>query len=125
MTYNSRLAQELGSWADTQRNGEGLHDLLYRSYFVENRNISDVEVLIELVKQAGLDETEARNVLADRRFGQKVDEDWQRARALGLSGVPTFVSAELYVVGNQTYDVLLRFLNHLRKLKSEEKCESG
>jgi predicted DsbA family dithiol-disulfide isomerase len=120
MTYNSRLAQELGSWADTQRNGEGLHDLLYRSYFVENRNISDVEVLIELVKQAGLDETEARNVLADRRFGQKVDEDWQRARALGLSGVPTFVSAELYVVGNQTYDVLLRFLNHLRKLKSEE-----
>ena len=26
-TYNSRLAQELGKWADTQDGGEALHDL--------------------------------------------------------------------------------------------------
>ena len=30
MTYNSRLAQELGKWADTQPGGEALHDALFQ-----------------------------------------------------------------------------------------------
>ena len=38
MTYNSRLAQELGKWADTQPGGEALHDALFRAYFVESRD---------------------------------------------------------------------------------------
>jgi hypothetical protein len=31
-SYNSRLAQELGKWADTQPGGAALHDALYRAY---------------------------------------------------------------------------------------------
>ena len=45
-TYNSRLAQELGRWADTQPGGEAIHDALYRAYFVDCRNIGDVDVLV-------------------------------------------------------------------------------
>ena len=40
-TYNSRLAQELGKWADTQPGGEAIHDALYKAYFVDTRNIGD------------------------------------------------------------------------------------
>ena len=29
-TYNSRLAQELGAWADTQAGGDAIHDLMER-----------------------------------------------------------------------------------------------
>lgn len=119
MTYNSRLAQELGAWADTQENGEALHDKLYKAYFVENHNISDVQVLLSLVEQAGLDVEKAEQVLTQRLFSLEIDQHWQRAQAMGLSGVPTFVCDELYVVGHQQYEVLMRFLNHMRKLKSE------
>ena len=38
-TYNSRLAQELGKWADTQPGGDVIHEKLYRAYFVDNINI--------------------------------------------------------------------------------------
>ncbi|MBT4939980.1 MAG: hypothetical protein HON14_12670, partial [Rhodospirillaceae bacterium] len=31
-TYNSRLAQELGSWADSQEGGEDLHMKIYQAY---------------------------------------------------------------------------------------------
>ena len=48
MTFNSRLAQELGCWADTQECIQDIHDLLFRAYFVDNQNIIDVDVLIEL-----------------------------------------------------------------------------
>ena len=39
MTYNSRLAQELGKWADTQPGGDAFHDAMFRAYFVEARDI--------------------------------------------------------------------------------------
>jgi len=119
MTWNSRLAQELGAWADTQPGGEALHDILYRAYFVDNLNIGDVETLVNLATQAGLDADAAREVLTSRSFGDRVDDDWRRAQELGITGVPTFVSDNLCVVGCQPYEVLMRFVNHLRKLRAE------
>ena len=50
-TYNSRLAQEIGKWADTQPGGEAIHDRLYRAYFVDARNIGDPEVLVEIARR--------------------------------------------------------------------------
>ena len=52
-TYNSRLAQELGKWADTQPGGEALHDAMFRAYFVEARDISQPAVLLDIVRQVG------------------------------------------------------------------------
>lgn len=119
MTYNSRLAQELAAWADTEEGGEKLHNQLYEAYFVANKNIADLTVLLEIVAAAGLDVTRAEEVLTQRLFSSEIDQHWQRAQSMGLSGVPTFVCDELYVVGHQQYEVLLRFLNHMRHLKSE------
>ena len=53
-SYNSRLAQELGKWADTQDGGDALHEALYRAYFVDTRNIGDPDVLLEIVGSVGL-----------------------------------------------------------------------
>jgi len=117
MTYNSRLAQELASWADTQADGAGLHKGLYQAYFVDNRNISDIDVLMDVTEQAGLDPVIARQVLQDRTFAPQIDADWQRARPEGITGVPTFVSGGLCVVGCQSYEMLLRFVNHLRGIE--------
>jgi predicted DsbA family dithiol-disulfide isomerase len=109
-TYNSRLAQELGKWADTQPGGEGLHDAFYRAYFVDARNIGDPEVLLEIVQAVGLPVDEARAVLAERRFKEAVDADWAKSHAHGVTGVPTFVAAGYGVVGAQPYEVLVQLL---------------
>ena len=105
-TYNSRLAQELGKWADTQPGGEALHDALYRAYFVDNRNIGDPEILVEIAQSVGLPADEARAVLTERRFKDAVDADWAKSHAYGVTGVPTFVAARYGVVGAQPYEVL-------------------
>lgn len=115
--WNSRLAQELGAWADTQAGGDKLHDLLYRAYFVDNVNIGDIDVLVALAERAGLDGGEARQVLTSRRFSARVDQDWRHAAELGITGVPSFVSNNLAVVGAQPYELLMRFVNHLRELR--------
>jgi predicted DsbA family dithiol-disulfide isomerase len=110
-TYNSRLAQELGKWADTQPGGEALHDVLYRAYFVDARNIGDPEVLIELAQSVGLPADEARAVLTDRRFKDAVDADWAKSHRYGVTGVPTFVAGGYGVVGAQPYEVLEQLLD--------------
>jgi predicted DsbA family dithiol-disulfide isomerase len=84
-TYNSRLAQELGKWADTQPGGEAIHDALYRAYFVEARNIGDPEILVEIAQSVGLPAEEARAVLAERRFKEAVDADWAKSHAYGVT----------------------------------------
>ncbi len=66
MTYNSRLAQELAKWAETQRGGEGVHDAMYRAYFVDGLNLALVDNLMTAVRQLSLPEDEAHDVLTSR-----------------------------------------------------------
>jgi predicted DsbA family dithiol-disulfide isomerase len=105
-TYNSRLAQELGKWADTQPGGERLHDALFRAYFVDNKNIGEIDTLVDIASSIGLPAAAARQVLETRQFQAAVDADWQRSRAFGITGVPTFVANGRGVVGAQPYEVL-------------------
>lgn len=117
---NSRLAQELGCWADTQENGEAFHDAMFVAYFVDDRNISDVETLLDIAGSVGLNQEKARAVLKERSFSDQVSQDWEQARYDGITGVPTFTARDLFVVGCQPYEVLERFYNHLVKLRDEE-----
>ena len=109
-TYNSRLAQELGKWADTQPGGEAIHDALYRAYFVDAVNVGDVDALLTIAGDVGLDVYAAREVLQSRSFSDAVDADWDLSRRYGVTGVPTFVAAQKAVVGAQPYEVLKIFL---------------
>jgi predicted DsbA family dithiol-disulfide isomerase len=105
-TYNSRLAQELGKWADTQPGGDAIHDLLYKAYFVEARNLSDIDLLVGIAQRVGLSGDEARTVLTERRFSDAIDADWAKSHQYGVTGVPTFVAARYGVVGAQPYEVI-------------------
>jgi len=108
-TYNSRLAQELGKWAETQ-GGEEIHDALYRAYFVDSRNIGDIDTLVEIAESVDLPGGSAREVLETRGFEAAVSADWARSREFGVTGVPTFVAGGFAMVGAQEYATLADFL---------------
>ena len=108
-TYNSRLAQELGKWAE-QAGAPGIHDALYRAVHAEGVDISSRAELLRIAEAQGLDRSRAEEVLNDRTHRDAVDRDWQRGRSLGVTGVPTFVSGEQGVVGAQPYEVLERLV---------------
>ena len=115
MTYNSRLAQEIGKWADTQPGGEAIHDTFFRAYFVEALDISNPAVILQIVQRAGLSVDAAREVLEKRTFKDAVDADWKLSREYGITGVPTFVAGDRGVVGAQPYEVLERLVREARQ----------
>ncbi len=110
-TFNSRLAQELGKWADTQNKKSEIHDLIYRAYFVEGKNISDMNELLKIAETAGFDRTSAKEILEERSFKLIVDEDWKKSRELGIAGVPTFQNKQHLLVGCQPYEILEHFVH--------------
>lgn len=121
-TCNSRLAQELAAWAvDRDRDGDApseatppIHDALFRAYFVDDRNLADRDVLISVAESVGLPGDEARTVLDERRFRERVDRDWERSRRLGIRGVPAYVAGRYLVMGAQPYEVLEELVTRVR-----------
>ncbi len=109
-TYNSRLAQEVGKWAESEGHGDAFHEAMFHAYFVTGQNIADIETLAHIAESVGLSADEARAVMTERRFQAAVDADWQRSRDVGVTGVPTFVADGRGVVGAQPYDILERLV---------------
>lgn len=110
MTYNTRLAQELAKWADTEGKGEEIHDPIFRAYFVELKNIGKREVLVEIAEKVGLPAAEAFEVLLSRSFKKAVDADWRRCAQLGVDAVPTFIAGGSVLVGAHPYENLERLV---------------
>ena len=108
--YNSRLAQELGKWAEKMGHGEDYHRALFKAYFVDGVNIAEVKNLEKIGAQVGLEKSEIKEVVASRSFKTAVDEDWQRSRQLGINAVPTFMLKETTLVGAQSQESLSKFL---------------
>ena len=114
MTFNTRLAQELAKWADDFPEGEALHSALYRACFVEERNIGEINELLQLVEKVGLPIEEAQNVLEHRFFQAKIDTEWQEARERGVTGVPTVIAPPYIIVGAQPYEKLVEMIQRIR-----------
>src|SRR6478735_4384246 len=87
--------------------------VLYRANFAETATVfGDDERLVALAVEAGLEEAEAREVLADeQRYAAEVRADERAATELGASGVPFFVLDRRYgVSGAQPADVFTQAL---------------
>jgi predicted DsbA family dithiol-disulfide isomerase len=108
--YNTRLAQELGLWAEARGLGTGFHVDVFKAYFVDGKDISRIPVLVELAESAGLPGDEAEKVLVTGAFKAAVDEDWAISRALEITAVPTCILNGDRLVGAQPYEIYCDFL---------------
>ncbi|BBO70739.1 hypothetical protein DSCA_46690 [Desulfosarcina alkanivorans] len=106
MTFNSRLAQELGKWAEDQGCGDAFHRAAFLAYFQRGENIARKPVLLQICAAVGLDPAAAEAVIDQRSCREAVDEDWRRSRRMGITAVPTFVLDDHRLVGAQSYAAL-------------------
>ena len=111
-TYNSRLAQEIGAWAQSIDNETSIHDNFFEAYFVQGLNVGLESVILDVVSKSGLNPEEARKVIKNRLFMKNIDDDWNKSRNYGVTGVPTYVYQKQSMVGAQPHENLVEFLNH-------------
>jgi predicted DsbA family dithiol-disulfide isomerase len=109
-TYNSRLAQELGKWAESKGRGDPFHHAAFKAYFADGTNIAKIPVLLDIAASVGLPREEAESVLVKRSFKKDVDEDWSLAHKKGITAVPTLVMNKDKLVGAYPYEALQKLM---------------
>lgn len=88
-----------------------LKERLFRAHFHEGHAIDDVNVLVELAAEVGLDAQKAQRVLESDTYANEVRTEEAAAHQLGITGVPFFVLAGRFgVSGAQPVDALLQAL---------------
>jgi predicted DsbA family dithiol-disulfide isomerase len=108
---NTLLAHQLIHLAAAQGKQDAMKERLLHAYFEERTSVFDVDSLVPLGVEVGLDADEVRAALTDHRYLAAVHEDIATARALGATGVPFFVVDRTYgASGAQDPDVLLQLL---------------
>ena len=109
---NSLLALEATEYAKDQGSDqrETFSTLVYRACFQEGQNIGDIDVLLSLAEQAGLDTDMLQTHLQERTYAPRLQAAPEEARGKGISGVPTFVIGPAQIVGAQSQEVLASML---------------
>ncbi|SHH16620.1 DsbA family oxidoreductase [Marivita hallyeonensis] len=113
-TPNTLNAHRLIHWAGIEGHQNSVVDALFRAYFVEGRDIGDVDVLADIADTAGMDASIVLRLLAtDEDLKDIVDRD-AAARGMGVTSVPTFIVASQHAVpGAQPTELWLKVLDDL------------
>ena len=110
-TGNTLDAHRLVHLAADHGREDQMIERLYRAYFSEERSVFDVESLVSLAVEEGLDAADVREALESDRYVDAVRRDLEEARSLGVSGVPFFVIDGRYgISGAQAVDMFSRAL---------------
>ena len=112
---NSRLALQAAEFSRGRGRFDAFHDAVLQAYFGAGLDIGDLDVILELGREAGLDAAELRQALEAGTYLPRLREMQEEASAAGVTGVPTFIlGGRRTIVGAQSLDV---FRNTLRSLR--------
>jgi predicted DsbA family dithiol-disulfide isomerase len=88
---NTREAHRLIAWAQARGDADALVERLFSAYFVEGLPIGDRDTLVRLASEAGVDSDAARAWLDSHTGRNEIAQAEERARELGITGVPFFI----------------------------------
>ena len=108
---NTFDAHRLIALASTQNLGDAMSERLFRAYFSEGHLLGDTDTLSELANDVGV--TDADKLWRGDDFAVDVRADEQEANELGITGVPTMLFDDKFMVvgaqgSEQILDVLTR-----------------
>ena len=108
---NSGLALEASEFAKQTAFFDVFHDRLFRAHFVEEKNISLMQTILDVAASCGLDKAALEEALTERKYASRIDAFKNMACREGINGVPTFIVNERHrLVGAQPLDRFREFL---------------
>ena len=97
-TPNTLDAHRLIHWAGIEGRQTAVVSTLFRAYFIEGRDIGDIDVLSDVADSCGLDAAMTRQLLQGDADRDDIGARDRHSREMGVTGVPTFVIASQHAV---------------------------
>lgn len=95
---NTLNAHRLIHWAGIEGVQQAVVDALMRAYWVEGRDIGDLDTLADIAFESGMDRDATLRLLQSDADADDIQARDQDARHKGVNSVPTFLIAQQYVV---------------------------
>ena len=109
---NSVNSHRLVYFADRQGKADAAVETLLLSYFVNGQNIGDIDVLLKIGRNLGLDVGALGPYLDSDYDVAMVHDENARAHRMGVNSVPSFIfNGEFAISGAQAPDVLARVVD--------------
>lgn len=99
---NSRLSLEASEFAKIKGKFLEFHIGVYEAYFLEGRNIGDIEIVLDIGEKAGLHRSDLVECLNKRNMFDNIEANKKEAEDNIILGVPTFIFGNFPVHGNQS-----------------------
>ena len=127
VTPNTVNSHRLIQYAKIQNGNDALVvEKLYVAYFLESRNIGDINVLEDIAIASGLDgEAFARYIRSDDDRSYILEQD-EAIRRQGITGVPCFIVEGKYAVsGAQSPEIFHQIFDLVHQEKLAESAQSA
>ncbi len=112
--YNTLDCHVLLHWAGEKNKQTQLKLALFKAYFSEGKDISQQDVLLDVVASVGLDKLEAKMVLKDEQYKNIVKDEESKYKSMGIQSVPAFIINNEYLLsGGQPSDVFKQSLQEI------------
>ena len=98
ITPNTFNANQLIYWGQLEGKGNDIVENLFKAYFLEGKNLGDINCLIEIGMKSGLTKKITSTVFENTKDIKIVQDIENKYRKAGVSGVPTFIINNDYVV---------------------------
>lgn len=113
-TPNTMNAHRLIHWAALDGKQTEVVTDLFQAYFVDGRDIGDIDTLADIADGNGLDAAAVRRLLDGNSDAEDIQKRDQTARQMGVSSVPTFIVANQHAVpGAQPTDLWLKVIDEI------------
>ncbi|TFW02982.1 DsbA family oxidoreductase [Oxalobacteraceae bacterium OM1] len=87
----SRKAFEAAEHARVNGRFDAMHEGIFKAFFVDGRDIEDIEVLVDIGADAGLDMDDLKGLLDAGRYERRILDAEQEAADIGITAVPLMV----------------------------------
>ncbi|MGG5207625.1 DsbA family oxidoreductase [Chryseobacterium sp. MIQD13] len=116
LIINTFTAHKLLHLAKKYGKSDEMEESLFKAHFIDGKNVGDIDELVSLAENSGINKDEARQALTSDQFDYEINQDIQEARNNGISSVPFFVLNGKYAVsGAQPAEVFADALQQTYK----------
>jgi predicted DsbA family dithiol-disulfide isomerase len=117
---NTIDSHRLIRWAASAGVQNDVVERLFEAYFEEGRDIGNADVLTEIASDAGMDSATVADLLEQGADREIIENEDAMAHRLGITGVPTFIFQNKYLVsGAVDPEALLEIIDKVTALAAE------
>jgi predicted DsbA family dithiol-disulfide isomerase len=111
---NSRRALGAAEFAREHDRYDEMHHALFKAHWEGGGKLEDVDDLVRIGSEVGLDAAELRSAIETDRDAEVIDENRRLATSVGINAIPAHVFGRRYLVmGAQPYDVLKQVVDEV------------